>query len=63
MEVKLLVGDLGGPHKRAMALIGPPIGPREAQMAKNDYTSRKNKEMLAKSWIKIHFFADSTDKW
>ncbi len=32
-------------------------------MAKNDYTSRKNPKMLAKSWIKIQFFADSIDKW
>ena len=63
MEVKLLMGALEGPHKEAMAPKGPQEAPKRPKMAKNDYTSRKNWKMLAKLWIKIHFFADSTDKW
>ena len=63
MEVKLLMGALEGPHKGAMAPKGSQEAPKRPKMAKNDYTSKENIKKLAKSWNKIRFFADSTDKW
>ena len=44
MEVKVLMGAQGVPHKRAMAPTGPPISSQEAQMAKNDFTKKEKIE-------------------
>ena len=38
MEVKLLIGALGGPHKLQGTLKDPPLRPK---MAKNDHNSKK----------------------
>ena len=41
LEVKLLIGGLGGPHELHVTLKGPPEAPQRIKMAKSDHKSKK----------------------
>ena len=41
LEVKLLIGALGGPHESLATPKSPPEAPQRSKMAKNDHKSRK----------------------
>ena len=40
LEVKLLIGALGGPHELLGAPKGPSEAPQRSKMAKNDHKSK-----------------------
>ena len=56
MEVKLLIGALGGPHELLGGPKDPPRGPKWLKMTQRV----KNRKKMSESIIKVRFLADST---
>ena len=56
MEVKLLIGALGGPHELLGGLEDPPRGPKWLKMTQRV----KNRKKMSEIVIKVRFLADST---